>query len=298
MKNEAAWKPSKFAFRKGKLRAMRNSAEVGVGSRLICDLVARFYGATIPQYCRGHVLDMGCGKVPLYEAYRPFVDRVTCIDWSASPHDTCHVDQQCDLSQPIPFDVARFDTVILSDVLEHLPNPTLAISEAARVLAPGGHLLINTPFFYGIHEQPHDYYRYTGYALKKLVESAGLTLVRLEPIGGAPEAVIDLFAKFLARIPLVGRASAIAFQACWRGLLRIPAVSRFSRATAEKFPLGYALVATKTRVPSDNAYEAGLFGLRFDPSLREWTKTSKSLSRWSDSQPPGLQPPGLQPAFR
>lgn len=125
MRNVDEWRPSKFLLRGGRLTASSDTAELAIGSRLVAECVARKYNHYIPKYCRGRLLDLGCGKVPLFEAYKPFVQEIVCSDWPASPHGGTFVDVECDLSQPLPFENDRFDTVILSDVLEHIPEPTL-----------------------------------------------------------------------------------------------------------------------------------------------------------------------------
>jgi hypothetical protein len=49
-------------------------------------------------------------------------------------------------------------------------------------------------------------YRYTEFALRRYIELAGLQLLSLEPLGGPPEVMAELFAKHVARVPLVGPA--------------------------------------------------------------------------------------------
>jgi SAM-dependent methyltransferase len=51
----------------------------------------------------------------------------------------------CDLNERIPYADGTFDVVVATEVIEHLDNPQRLISEAARVLAPGGRVLITTP---------------------------------------------------------------------------------------------------------------------------------------------------------
>ncbi|HRF81361.1 MAG TPA: methyltransferase domain-containing protein, partial [Flavobacteriales bacterium] len=76
-----------------------------------------------------------------------------------------------------------FDTIILSDVLEHIRKPEALVKEMYRILAPGGQVIMNVPFYYGLHEQPFDYYRYTQFALRAITEDAGFAVVELEAIG-------------------------------------------------------------------------------------------------------------------
>ncbi len=67
------------------------------------------------------------------------------------------------------FEDECFDAVFLMEVLEHVSTPDLAISEIYRVLAPGGRLVLSTPFLFEIHEGPYDYYRFTEHGLRHLL---------------------------------------------------------------------------------------------------------------------------------
>jgi SAM-dependent methyltransferase len=68
--------------------------------------------------------------------------------------------------------------------LEHLREPGLALAEIARTLAPGGRLLLAAPHEWEVHQQPHDYFRYTRYGLQYLLEKAGLEIVEIRAVGG------------------------------------------------------------------------------------------------------------------
>lgn len=246
MKNPGEWRPSKFELRGGRLRGSRDPLELGIASRLAGDLVAECYDRHLKAFASGRLVDLGCGKVPLYAAYRELATEIVCVDWENSAHGNRHVDVACDLTQSLPFADGRFDTVILSDVLEHVPEPERLWREIARILAANGKLLLNVPFLYGVHEQPHDYYRYTEFALRRHAEAAGLAVLRLEPIGGAPEVLADLAAKtFLLHLPHAGAWLARSIQA-FAGLFRRMRIgAHLSAATSRGFPLGYFMVAQK-----------------------------------------------------
>ncbi|HYD43301.1 MAG TPA: class I SAM-dependent methyltransferase [Anaeromyxobacter sp.] len=245
MKNADRWEPSKYRLRRGKLEASRDRGEVSVGSRLIADAIAAQYGTKLPRYARGRLVDLGCGKVPLYEAYRDLVTEVVCVDWANTPHQSPFLDRTVDLDGPLPWDAERFDTAILSDVLEHVQRPEHLLQEVARILSPGGRLLLNVPFLYAIHEAPHDYYRYTEFALRRMVELCGLRLVELEALGGGAQVLADLTAKLLLRFGLLGRPVA-AFVQWYAGmLLRTRRGRRRAARSARRFPLGYFLVVEK-----------------------------------------------------
>ena len=154
----------------------------------------------VKGHCRGRLLDLGCGKVPFYALYREYVSEIICVDWSNSLHGNGHVDAECDLTKDLPFANASFDSIILSDVLEHIPTPERLWGEMARLLRPGGNLLLSVPFFYWLHEEPHDYYRYTKYALRRFAEATGFDILLIKELGGAPEIMVDILSKFISRV--------------------------------------------------------------------------------------------------
>lgn len=74
----------------------------------------------------------------------------------------------------LPFRDACFDAVTCLEVLEHVPDPGLVMSEIARVLRPGGHAWISMPFLYPLHDAPFDFQRHTEFGLRRDVQRAGL----------------------------------------------------------------------------------------------------------------------------
>lgn len=241
MKNAERWQPTKFEIARGRLRGSRDARELGIGSRLISDLVAACYQQHLPANARGRLLDLGCGKVPLYAAYAPFVSEVICVDWAPGEH----IDHTCDLSQPLPFDADRFDTIVLSDVLEHIPEPDRLWREMTRVLAPGGKVIMNVPFYYSVHAHPHDYYRYTNFALARFVQVNGLELACLLPVGGIVEVIADLFAKAFSKLPVLGPPLAMLTQSAVGAFGRTRLGAKVARVSSRHFPFGYFMIAQR-----------------------------------------------------
>ena len=245
MQNQEKWKPSKFIYNNGKLIASKDAKEVNIGSRLNVELIADFYQSNLRLHAKGKLLDLGCGKVPLYAAYKEFITDNICVDWSNTFHKNEYLDYELDLTKKLPFNDNEFDTIILSDVLEHIPVPELLWVEMTRILTMNGKIIMNVPFYYWLHEQPHDYYRYTEFALRRFAENSGLKLIQLDPIGGAPEIMTDIFAKNILRLPKLGRSLALIAQWVTLRFIRTKLGKRISVATSSNFPLGYFLVAEK-----------------------------------------------------
>ncbi|OJY63379.1 MAG: hypothetical protein BGP12_10010 [Rhodospirillales bacterium 70-18] len=245
MKNADMWKETKYVLKSGRLAASPDPREVSISSRLIASLVAASYQGALGAHATGRLLDLGCGSVPLYASYKPYVTEITCVDWENTSHRNIHLDQEADLSQPLPFGDATFDTIILSDVLEHIPVPQSLWNEMNRVLARGGKIILNVPFYYWLHEQPHDYYRYTRFALQRFVQNSDMKMIELKEVGGAPEILADITSKMLMGIPLVGAGAAAILQGLTLWFVRTGIGRRISRRTARGFPFGYFMVAEK-----------------------------------------------------
>lgn len=245
MKNIAQWKPSKFTYKRGKLRASKDLKEVVAGSRLAANTIAKYYESHIPQYTKGKLLDLGCGKVPLFNFYKDLISENICVDWGNSLHRNPHLDIEHDLNNPLPLKDSEFDTIILSDVLEHIWKPDRLWIEMNRILKPGGKLLLNVPYYYCIHEEPYDYFRYTKYALTQFANDSGFSILVLRSTGGVPEIMVDLLAKTASRIPLIGKSLSALIQSTFFILQKTIVLKTLSKKSEEKFPFGYFMVAEK-----------------------------------------------------
>lgn len=245
MQNISLWKPSKYEYSGRKLRGSRNKKELSISSRIQGDVVARFYQDYLKLYAKGHLIDLGCGKAPLFMEYKKFVNEITCADWAQSFHKNPYTDVDCNLNEPLPFEGETFDTIILSDVLEHIAEPKLLCCEMSRILRKGGHILMNVPFYYRLHEVPHDYFRYTQYAMEYLCKVAGLKVILLEPLGGVPHVLADILMKTFAYKPVIGPALAHVIHSSYRVFMRLPGAKKFAKSSAQTFPFGYFIIASK-----------------------------------------------------
>ena len=122
------------------------------------NLIAQFYGKYLNKYAKGNLLNLGCGSIALYHAYKDLIIDNICVDWKNTYYKNEHLDFEYDINKKLPFEDQKFDTVILSDVLEHVTEPFKLINEIHRLLSKDGILFMNVPFLYWIHEEPYDYY--------------------------------------------------------------------------------------------------------------------------------------------
>ena len=114
------------------------------------------------------------------------------------------------VAEHLPLASGRADVVLCTQVLEHVRDPSRAVSEMARVLRPGGVCLLTTHGTWFYHPDPEDYWRWTPAGLARLFESAGFGSVRLEPVGGTKLALTVLGLTTLERSLGEGAAAALA----------------------------------------------------------------------------------------
>jgi len=114
-------------------------------------------------------------------------------------------DYACDLVA-IPVEDARFDHVVCTQVLEHLPEPQRVLAELGRVLRPGGTLWLSAPLFYAEHERPYDFFRYTQFGLRRLLEDAGFEVLEIAWLEGY-FGTLSYQARVLSRALPTARAS-------------------------------------------------------------------------------------------
>ncbi len=125
----------------------------------------------------GRVLDVGCGHRP-YERIFKGASEYVGLEYD-SPGNRArfkNIDAWYDGSH-FPFADGSFDSVILTQVLEHVFNPDEFLEEVHRVTKPGGTMLLSVPFVWDEHEQPWDYARYSSFGLKHLLEKHGFEII-------------------------------------------------------------------------------------------------------------------------
>jgi SAM-dependent methyltransferase len=132
----------------------------------------------------GNLIDIGCGNQPYKELLlsNPKVKSYTGLDIDY-PFAQTKPDLYWD-GKKIPLADATMDTVILTEVLEHCPDPDQVFREIHRIMRPGGKLFLTIPFLWMLHEVPHDEYRYTPFSLTRHLKNAGFADIQLQSLGG------------------------------------------------------------------------------------------------------------------
>jgi SAM-dependent methyltransferase len=137
--------------------------------------------------CCGHLLDFGCGGSP----YRG-IFKGTTYHRADVGSDLEGIDFQigidCQTGAPSGF----YDSVLSTQVLEHVPDEKLYLQEAYRVLKPGGKLLISTHGAFFDHGCPYDFHRWTVDGLALEMRSSGFIIEKMQKLTLGARAVFFL----------------------------------------------------------------------------------------------------------
>lgn len=135
------------------------------------------------------VLDVGAGSCP-YRAHFAHCTYQTQDFTALAPDQVRHggygrIDYVCDAAS-IPVAPASFDAILCAEVLEHVPEPIKVVTEFARILKPGGKLILTAPLGSGVHQEPYHYYGgYTEFWYRKFLAKAGFGNITVEANAGS-----------------------------------------------------------------------------------------------------------------
>jgi SAM-dependent methyltransferase len=182
-----------MAERRGVLRLLASRARPAISSRaprfppphrfaaadrVLYNQLSNALAAAAASHATGTMLDVGCGSKPWAPLFAPHVAEHLGVDIAGD-----RVDIVADAYR-VPLEDASVDTVLLTEVLEHLEDPARALCEAHRLLRPGGGVILTTPLLFPVHGASRDFYRYTPHGLEYLLREAGFEQVSVQPLSG------------------------------------------------------------------------------------------------------------------
>jgi SAM-dependent methyltransferase len=145
----------------------------------------------------GRVMDFGCGSKPYVKLFTRATEYIG-VDVEVTGHN--HRNSNVDVyyrGNSLPFPNEHFDCIFSSEVFEHIFDLQEILCELARVLRPGGTLLITVPFLWAEHEVPYDFARYSSFGIAYLLRKHGFEIVEQEKTLGYFLACVQIFTVYL-----------------------------------------------------------------------------------------------------
>ena len=195
--------------------------------------------ATATAHFTGRVLDVG-GARQRGAFRRPAGARWVVADIERGFRPDVGADVQA-----LPFRDAVFDAIKATELLEHVPDVARALGECRRVLRPGVHLVITTPFLERLHGDPGDYARYTRSMWERLLAAADLKPVTIDEQGGYFTHLAGLLRFLVLRAPRPLRWAGYGFFPLLDLMTRLDASPRARRSDFAAFVGGYLIVAER-----------------------------------------------------
>lgn len=166
-----------------------------LGAIIVDELRFEFLQHALQQIgARQTLLDLGCGQKPYRKLYAAYAQKSFGLDVPTTQHGMQAIDVQGHGTE-LPFIDQTFDLVFCTEVMEHVAEPKRMLQEIHRVLKPGGHLILTTPFLVPVHEAPYDFYRYTPYGLQHLLKQASFCIVSQEAFAEAFGVLLSLLVQ-------------------------------------------------------------------------------------------------------
>ncbi|MGD9001085.1 MAG: class I SAM-dependent methyltransferase [Anaerolineae bacterium] len=208
----------------------------------------------IQRYVAGKTIDLGCGTMPFTDLLASRASTYHTLDLRPRSEEVTYVGDIQNMSM-IPDE--SYDSALSLEVLEHVQDPWQAAGEIHRILRPGGILIVSVPHLSRLHEEPHDYFRFTVYGLQHLLETTGFEVVEIHRKGGLVSFLGHQVSTLLlsAVWPVAVLRRPVWFLNKWlvtRLWYRVDSLSNRSGI----FALGYVAVARK--VPVENRHPRGL----------------------------------------
>ncbi|MCG9793909.1 class I SAM-dependent methyltransferase [Flavobacterium algicola] len=201
-------------MRKKSVNRFKNAEDVDISNHyyLVYKPLIRDLTFGINTYAKGKILDIGCGNKPYKEFFGGKFEEYLGCDITQSS-ENC-VDIICEATD-IPLESNLFDTIICTQVIEHVEDHNKLLSEIYRLLKPGGYIILSGPMYWHLHEEPFDFFRFTKHGLKHIFERQGFELVHTLANGGKwatfGQMVIHTFPQFLVRRKVFRKYSNMLF---------------------------------------------------------------------------------------
>jgi len=154
-------------------------------------------------------LDVGSGKFKRYDFFFKYDKYITLdINPKHKPDIVASADN-------IPLKDGLMDSIICTQVLGDIKNPSVVLKEFFRILKSGGVVLLSESLLNELHDEPNDFWRFTKFGFRYLFEKNGFEIIKVKQIGGFFSSQAQLRIRyFIDRFDLYNKK--------WSFIIRLP----------------------------------------------------------------------------
>ena len=126
---------------------------------------------------------------------------------------THNPDFLADISDPKLIELIneKFDKIICIEVLEHVPNYELALSNIYKLLNNNGMILASTPWIIPLHDLPYDFHRLTWFEIKRILQNNKYEEILIECRGNYADSILALGVRGLLSPTIQGKIISVLF---------------------------------------------------------------------------------------
>ncbi len=142
----------------------------------------------------GKVLDFGCGNMPYKSLFT--YDEYIGVDYETGQKNAGIIYIR---DSVLPFENNTFDSIIATEVLEHVPDIEKTLTELCRVLKTGGKIIVSVPFAWIEHAHPYDFRRWTESGIVKDLNRKGFRVLQVKKTTSVVLTITQLWAEIIRR---------------------------------------------------------------------------------------------------
>ncbi|MBI2996276.1 MAG: methyltransferase domain-containing protein [Candidatus Melainabacteria bacterium] len=175
----------KIEIKRERENAIRQDSKISLSIFNYCFLVYFYLLKEIKKnahFAKGVLLDVGCGASPFKDYFIKYVDKYLKHEHPEAAKENIKYDYLSELPK-INAPDNSIDTIISWSVLEHVSEPFETIKEFNRILKANGIFIISVPQYWHLHEEPHDYLRFTKHILNEKITRLGFEIVYMKEEG-------------------------------------------------------------------------------------------------------------------
>jgi ubiquinone/menaquinone biosynthesis C-methylase UbiE len=140
----------------------------------------------------GKVLDIGGYKANKRGKFSPPIKGI--LSWEYLNSDSSKEPDYCCNAKSIPLENESINTIIITEVIQYIPDIDEVIQELYRILAKGGYCIVSSPFMSPIHgDYQDDRVRYTPIMLHEIFSKYKFKVLKILPMGSVGSVIYDIF---------------------------------------------------------------------------------------------------------